>query len=161
MGNWPPIRVRLKFGVKDEDLKLLANDEDIKALVKTAIDHYLGDKNATISLTPKHPQKHNWTTFSIRYEEDPQIYQFIRKIPEGNRTAVIKLLLRHAMEQCDIRHLLRQQPSKAHAPQKPPRESLREAPRQSAATSAHSPVRVSQFVEDSDETKQDNIFDFI
>lgn len=95
----------LRLGAKDGDLLLLAKQYGIAELVFFSIQKHLGKCTGCLKLPP--PENVEERIYAVRVNEsrDADAYRFLSSIPSGNRSQVIKMLIRRATEECDIRFL--------------------------------------------------------
>ena len=106
------IRFHLRLGQKDGDLILLGSKYRITKMVRHAIQFYLGKTDERIPLPPyneKVPKMLFTQFFSIRKQILRKL-RFLQSVPNGYRSAVMKRLLRYAMEQCDLRLIMENAP---------------------------------------------------
>lgn len=95
----------LRLGAKDGDLLLLAKHYGIAELVFFAVQKHLGKHTGSLKLPP--PENVEERIYAVRVSEskDADAYRFLSSVPSGNRSQVIKMLIRRATEECDIRFL--------------------------------------------------------
>lgn len=98
--------VHLYFGAQDADLLLLQSKRFLPEAIRIAVRRYLtNDTSYEIPLLPYAPQpakaKHISVYFYVGKDDD--IIEFIDGIPDGNVNQVMKVLLRHAFAQPDLR----------------------------------------------------------
>lgn len=110
------LNITVRFGKKDGDLMLMASQYHITDMLVLAVDRHIGKTQETIPLPPNVAYKPIHSATIYLNDEHEDAINFLRQFPNGFRSAAVKMLLRHATEQCDLRHL---QPSAAPAPQKP------------------------------------------
>lgn len=103
----PVIKVTLRFGQKDADLKLLASRDDFRAIIVHALKKHLRKARRVLPLPQQAPSYglSNYYTFRFAQSEDKDIFDLLQAIPSGYRSIAIKRLIRHAMAQCDLRDL--------------------------------------------------------
>lgn len=110
------IKVTLRMGPNDEDLILLTSYYQLKQALIFAVRKYLNRSTGTLSLPPPtNVPTNTWHQATIYKQANPDVYQFLKGIPERKRTTVIKRLLRHATEECDLRSLLEPQQRRTQA----------------------------------------------
>lgn len=100
------IKFNLRLSAKDGDLLLLAEQYHFSAMVLLAARRYLGKTEEQIPLPPKRPVGQRWFSITLRKEDDPDVYRLFKTLPAGYRGHAVKLMLRHAMERCDLRFML-------------------------------------------------------
>ena len=106
------IRFHLRLGQKDGDLILLGSKYRITKMVRHAIQFYLGKADERIPLPPYNEKVPKDVVYSILLypETDSEEIAFLQSVPNGYRSAVMKRLLRYAMEQCDLRLIMENAP---------------------------------------------------
>lgn len=162
----------LRLGAKDGDLLLLAEEYGIAELIFFSVRKYLGKHTGCFQLPP--PKNVEERIYSVRLKEskDADVYRFLSSIPPGNRSQVIKLLIRHATEECDIRFLSGEYIVKkamreyehAGAPQTPPTQKPFKSPKSAAVqrdTVSPTTPKSSAPPASAAQQEQDEIFDFI
>ena len=101
--------IHLYFGAQDADLLLLFAKKFLPEAFRTAVRRYLtNDPNYSIPLLPYAPQPAKAKHISVYLYpgKDDDIIEFISTIPDGNLNQVIKVLLRGAYAQPDLRQWL-------------------------------------------------------
>lgn len=104
------MKINIRFGAQDEDLRLLAtSSKHFDDIVIYAIDHYLGKAVSPLPLpsideTNLRPDKAVYTIY-LDNVYDKDAVDLLQGIVPGYRSFAIKLLIRHAMERCDLRAL--------------------------------------------------------
>jgi len=102
-------RINIRFGPKDKDLQLLASSNRFDDVITYAIDHYLGKVKAPIPLpnldSINAGQEKTIYTLYLDNITDKDAIDLLQGIPAGYRSFALKLLIRHAMERCDLRAL--------------------------------------------------------
>ncbi len=115
------IRIVLSLGMKEADILLLAKQYNLKNLVIQAVNNYLTHSSTKIALPSMQQVSPKRYTICLNESDDENVYRFILSIPKGFRVIAVKLLLRHSLEQCDLRFLT-DYPQNI-VPQKKPKES--------------------------------------
>lgn len=107
-----PYRMHIRLGDKDGDLILLGSWYRITEMVRHAIHYYLGQTDEKISLPPYSEEIPKEAIYTALFypEKDSEEIEFLESIPNGFRSTVVKRLLRHAMERCDLRPILTKLP---------------------------------------------------
>ncbi|MBQ3010205.1 MAG: hypothetical protein IJA20_06035 [Methanocorpusculum sp.] len=100
------LSITIRFGKKDGDLMLMASQYHITDMLVLAVARHLGKTQETIPLPPNVPYKPVACATVYLNDEHEDAINFLRQFPNGFRSAAVKMLLRHAMEKCDLRHLL-------------------------------------------------------
>lgn len=98
--------MHLYFGAQDADLLLLQSKRFLPEAIRIAVRRYLtNDATYEIPLLPYTPQpakaKHVSVYFYVGKDDD--IIAFVNSIPDGNVNQVMKVLLRSAFVQPDLR----------------------------------------------------------
>ena len=134
-----PYRMHIRLGDKDGDLILLGSWYRITEMVRHAIHYYLGKTDEKIPLPPygeKIPKEAIYTAL-LYPETDSEEIKFLESIPKGFRSTAVKRLLRHAMEKCDLRPILKKAPKLSKGKKEEPADEseniLAEEPKTSAA----------------------------
>lgn len=124
------MRFSIRLGNKDRDIILLTHCYQASDLLRRAISFYLGDRQSAIPLSPLETVPNSATVyFVLERDADAGYREFLESVPPGNRATVVKLLIRHAMEQCDIRPYMDSERNAQdaspglHAKKKPRREA--------------------------------------
>lgn len=107
-----PYRLHIRLGKKDGDLILLGAWYRITEMVRHAIQFYLDKTDERIHLPPYSDEIPNDAIYTAIFypEKDSEEIAFLQSIPNGYRSTVIKYLLRNAMERCDLRYILKNEP---------------------------------------------------
>ena len=109
MGTPNPIKINLKFNEKDADIFALIEYYSLRKAIYLAVQNYLGKTENRLKLPPTYPIQTSWRRIVIHKEDDIDTYQLLQQIPPRCQGHAIKLLLRHAMENCDLRFLIQLQ----------------------------------------------------
>jgi len=109
------LTITIRFGKKDGDLMLMASQYHITDMLVLAVDRHIGKTQETIPLPPNVAYKTIHSSTIYLNDEHEDAINFLRQFPNGFRSAAVKMLLRHATERCDLRHL---QPVISPAPEK-------------------------------------------
>ena len=134
-----PYRMHIRLGDKDGDLILLGSWYRITEMVRHAIHYYLGQTDEKISLPPYSEEIPKEAIYTALFypEKDSEEIEFLESIPNGFRSTVVKRLLRHAMEKCDLRPILKKAPKLSKGKKEEPADEseniLAEEPKTSAA----------------------------
>lgn len=99
------LNITVRFGKKDGDLMLMASQYRISDMLVLAVARHLGKTQETIPLPPNVPYKQTRCATIYLNDEHEDAINFMRQFPNGFRSTAAKMLLRHATEQCDLRHL--------------------------------------------------------
>lgn len=101
-----PIRIFVRFFPRDTDLIAVVKQYSLRGALRIAVDNYCGNKRATLRLPAKMVEPTTQTShITIHQRDDPDMYAVFEKIPKCNRMEAIRLLIRHATERCELRHL--------------------------------------------------------
>lgn len=100
------IRVSVRLSAKDNDILLLLTECRLKKLTLQAVRYYLGLTDATLVLPEYSSVEPRYASCVIRQDDGQQEYDLLKSMPPGNRSTAVKMMIRYAMEWCDIRHLL-------------------------------------------------------
>ena len=133
-----PYRMHIRLGDKDGDLILLGSWYRITEMVRHAIHYYLGKTDEKILLPPYSEEIPNEAIYTALFypEKDSEEIEFLESIPNGFRSTVVKRLLRHAMERCDLRPILKNAPKLPRVKKEEPTDESENILAEAAKTSA-------------------------
>lgn len=109
MANEKAYNIHIRLNRNDYDLLLLASQCKMPDIVKGAIRNYIsGQREAIIPMPSYLPMSQSYKAVNVRLDgkKDKDIIDFVEAIPKGNKNAIYKILIRHAMEMPDIRQWL-------------------------------------------------------
>lgn len=104
---YKPIRVTLRLTKSDVDIISLMEYYQPRRVVSLAVSRYLGRTHEALPLSPEISDKEQlYRSIIFHRGDDEEVYDFLAGIPNGTVGPILKRLIRHATEQCDIRPLL-------------------------------------------------------
>lgn len=99
------LSITVRLGRKDGDLMLMASQYRISDMLILAVHYHLGLTTERIPLPPNVPFKPIKCTTIYLDDDNEDVIEFMKQYPDGYRSTAVKMLLRHATEYCDLRHL--------------------------------------------------------
>lgn len=164
------LSITVRLGKKDGDLMLMVSQYRISDMLALAVRYHLGLTTERIPLPPNVPFKPVKCATVYLDSENEDVIEFMQQFPDGYRSTAVKMLLRHATEHCDLRHLtgdpLIEEKTKAAPPKPqyiiPARQRQEPQGVKGPKTYSPPPPARSRFEEQPDERDdEDSIFDLI
>lgn len=104
---YDPIRVTLRLTKSDVDIISLMEYYRPRHVISLAVSRYLGQTGETLPLPPESSDKESlYRSVIFHRGDDEETYDFLASLPDGAVSTILKRLIRHATDKCDIRPLL-------------------------------------------------------
>lgn len=165
------LSITVRLGRKDGDLMLMASQYRISDMLVLAVRYHLGLTAERIPLPPNVPFKPIKCATIYLDGDNEDVIEFMQQYPDGYRSTAVKMLLRHATERCDLRHLTGDAQFEAQTKAAPPKPQyiipakvrLEQQEAGEPSELSELPVKPVQPITDmvSDEDDEDSVLDFI
>lgn len=107
MARKESIRITMRLSAKDADIISIFEYYKPRTVICFAVQRYLTGSNNTLAIPPAISDKPVlYRAFVINRADAPAVYDFLVSAPAGKRSDIIKRLIRHATDRCDLRQLL-------------------------------------------------------
>lgn len=107
MARKESIRITMRLSAKDADIISIFEYYKPRTVICFAVQRYLTGSNNTLTIPPAISDKPVlYRAFVINRADAPAVYDFLVSAPAGKRSDIIKRLIRHATDRCDLRQLL-------------------------------------------------------